>query len=408
MKRSDIKRRPLSDTVLERLEPEAVEYRENDGGGLYFRVKPSGVKSWTFRFKKPSGKWSWVGIGSYPALSGAMARKKAAELRAEAATGADITETGRARKQALMDAEQCTFELLAKEWLAARKPGWSEGTYDRALSGLELHVFPSVGKRPFTSIHSIEWMDILRSMEKKGILHRMATVRRHCKEVYDFARVTGRINQNPLEGLNRFLQSKPDKNFAHVPLAQLPDLLNAIRAYPHAKDIGLGLQLLVLTALRPGEVRCAEWDEIDFDNALWTIPAERMKKRREHLVPLSKQAVAVLKELFQLTGAYPLVLPGRTDRKKPRSNMVFNMALRRIGYDGRQTGHGFRHIASTILRENGFHRDYVEAQLSHVEGGVSGVYNKATYIAQRRDMMQWYADYLDALAKGNVLQFKQS
>jgi integrase len=133
-----------------------------------------------------------------------------------------------------------------------------------------------------------------------------------------------------------------------------------------------------------------------------------MKKRREHVVPLSRQALDVLQELQQFTGAYPLLFPGRIDHKKPRSNMVFNMALRRMGYDGRQTGHGFRHIASTLLRENGFHRDYVEAQLSHVEDGVAGVYNKATYLAQRKGMMQWYADHLDALERDNVVPFKRA
>ncbi|MNF87586.1 Prophage CP4-57 integrase [compost metagenome] len=159
----------------------------------------------------------------------------------------------------------------------------------------------------------------------------------------------------------------------------------------------------MLTGVRPSELREAPWSEFDLAKKLWSIPAERMKKRRDHLVPLSRQALEALKELQTINGRYPLLFPGRNDRKKARSNMAFNMALRRMGYDGRQTGHGFRHIASTTLRENNFPREHVEAQLAHVEGGVSGIYNKAIYLEQRRKMMQWYSDHLDKLERGNVI-----
>ncbi|MDO9521500.1 MAG: tyrosine-type recombinase/integrase [Pseudohongiella sp.] len=399
MKRSQIKRRPLSDSVLANLESEEKEYREHDDSNLYFRVKPNGKKSWTLRYKTPNGKWSWAGLGSYPAVTATMARKKAAKLREQAYQGEHITKISRLRKQALQEAETDTFEKLATEWLLARRPSWTDGTYKRAKGGLELHIFPTVGKRPFVSIHPMEWMDLLREMEKKGIFERLGNVRRHCKEIYDLARVTGRITHNPLDGLNRFLQAPSNENFAHVTEKDLPPLMAAMRAYPHAFDVRLALRLLMLTAVRPSELREAQWTEFDLEAGLWTIPAERMKKRRDHLVPLSRQALDTVKELKVITGAYPLLLPGRNDRKKPRSNMVFSMALRRMGYGGKQTAHGFRHIASTILRNNDFHRDYVESQLSHVEGGVSGVYNKATYLPQRREMMQWYADYLDNLGQ---------
>lgn len=160
----------------------------------------------------------------------------------------------------------------------------------------------------------------------------------------------------------------------------------------------------MLTGVRPSELREASWEEFDRKAGIWVIPAERMKKRRTHTVPLSRQALDALEELHKLTGAYPLLFPGRNQRTKPRSNMAFNMALRRMGYAGRQTGHGFRHIASTTLRENGFPKDHVEAQLAHTEDGVSGVYNKAQYLEQRATMMQWYADHLDTLEAGNVVQ----
>ncbi|MCV4097216.1 tyrosine-type recombinase/integrase [Pseudomonas aeruginosa] len=404
MKRSEIKRRPLADTTLAGLEPEATPYRELDGAGLYFRVKPNGQKSWNFRYKKPDGKWSWLGLGSYPEVSGSAARQKAAELRADAADGKSPLATKHARKASELEAANSTFEALAREWIKVRLPGWADNTAKRTVGALELHAFPVFGKRLYTEILPIEWMEFFKGMEQKGIIEQMGRVRRSCKEIYDLARVTGRAVHNPLDGLSRFLQSKPAENYAHVSAKELPALLRAIGAYPHAHDLRLGLRLLMLTGVRPSELREAAWEEFDRNAGLWTIPAERMKKRRAHTVPLSRQALDALEQLHRMTGVYPLLFPGRNDRTKPRSNMAFNMALRRMGYEGRQTGHGFRHIASTTLREHGFAKEHVEAQLSHAEDGVAGVYNKAIYLEQRRTMMQWYADHLDELERDNVVK----
>lgn len=396
MKRSEIKRRPLADTVLASLEPEQKAYREHDGGGLYFRVKPNGHKSWEFRYKRPDGRWSWAGVGAYPETSGALARKKAAEHRAALAAGGEVVTSQAVKAEARMAAGQ-SFEALAREWFAARKHSWQPGTAARIIGSLELHVFPTMGARDFTHILPIEWMDFFRRMEKKGIIDQTGNVRRYCRDIYDLARVTGRAVHNPIEGLHKYLSTRPAQNYAHVTLAELPDLIAAIKSYPHATDVSIGLQLLMLTCVRPSELREAAWAEFDLAGRLWSIPAERMKKRRDHIVPLSAQAVELLRRLHYLNGAHPLLFPGRNDRTKPRSNMVFSMALRRLGYGGRQTGHGFRHIASTVLRENGFAREHVEMQLAHVEQGVAGVYNKAIYLEQRRHMMQWYADLLDSL-----------
>ncbi|MEC9483357.1 MAG: tyrosine-type recombinase/integrase [Halomonas sp.] len=404
MKRSAIKRRPLADTVLATLEPEAKAYREHDGKGLYFRVKPNGSKSWELRYKKPDGKWSWIGLGAYPTTSGTLARQKAEQLRADAADGKNPIATKRARTAEEREAANNTFEALAREWHAAKRPSWTDGTATRVLGALELHVFPVFGKRPYTEILPLEWMEFLRDMEKKGIIEQTSRVRGICKEVYDLARVTGRAVHNPLEGLHKFLTTRKAANYSHVSQEELPALLRAIRSYPSAVDVRIGLFLLSRLAVRPTELRAASWSEFDLEQGLWTIPAERMKKRREHLVPLPKQAIAALKELHIITGSYSLLFPGRSDHTQPRSNTVFLMALRRLGYEGRQTGHGFRHIASTILNEHGFDENHIEAQLSHVKDGVAGVYNKAVYLKPRTHMMQWYADYLDGLEQGNVVE----
>ena len=412
MKRCDIKRRPLADTVLATLEPETKEYRELDGNALYLRVRPDGSKSWQLRYKKPDGKWSWLGLGGYGGgdhqLSGAQARQKAAELREDAAKGGNPLATKRARKAAEIEATNNTFEHLAREWFTAKRKSWTDGTATRTIGALELHVFPVFGKRIYTEILPMEWMEFLRGMERKGIIEQTSRVRARCQEIYDLARVTGRATHNPLEGLQKFLQTKPSENYAHVPVNELPPLLRAIRAYPSAIDVRIGLHLLSMLACRPSELREAQWDEFDLDKALWTIPAERMKRRREHLVPLPHQAVESLRDLYHLTGDYPLLFPGRSDTTKPHSNTVFLMALRRLGYEGRQTGHGFRHIASTILNEHGFDENHIEAQLSHIKEGVAGVYNKAQYLVQRATMMQWYADYQDTLAKGNIVSINRA
>ncbi|MBU2329803.1 MAG: tyrosine-type recombinase/integrase [Alphaproteobacteria bacterium] len=408
MKRSEIKRRPLADTVLATLEPESSVYRELDGNGLYFRVKPSGQKSWELRYKKADGKWSWLGMGGYPEVSGALARQKAAKLRDSTAKDGSALATKRAIRASEIEAANNTFEHLAREWYAVKCKTWTEGTAVRTIGALEKHVFPVFSKRPYTGIMPMEWMEFLRGMEQTGIVEQTSRVRGMCREIYDLARVTGRATHNPLEGLHKFLLTKPVENFAHVGLVELPALLRAIRAYPHAADVRIGLQLLTMLACRPSELREASWEEFDLEAALWLIPAERMKRRREHLVPLPCQAVALLRELHNITGSYPLLFPGRSDTTKPRSNTVFLMALRRLGYEGRQTGHGFRHLASTILNENGFDSQHVEAQLSHVKEGVRGVYDKSTYLEQRKLMMQWYADHLDKLAAGNVVVLKRA
>lgn len=412
MKRRDIRKRPMADTTLASLEPEAKEYRELDGNGLYLRVKPDGSKSWQLRYKKPDGKWSWLGLGAYGngshQLTGKQAREKAAELQADASEGKNPLATKRARKAAELEASNNTFEHLAREWWATKCPSWAPSTATRTMGALELHVFPVFGKRPYHAILPMEWMEFLKVMEAKGIIEQTTRVRAMCREIYDLARVTGRATYNPLEGLHTFLQSRKKENFAHVSQEELPALLRAIRSYPSSTDIRIGLHLLSMLACRPSELREARWSEFDLDKALWTIPAERMKRRREHLVPLPRQALELLQDLHKMTGAYALLFPGKSDTTKPRSNTVFLMALRRLGYEGRQTGHGFRHIASTLLNDRGFDENHIEAQLSHIKEGVAGVYNKAQYLNQRIEMMQWYADHLDKLAAGNVVEFKRA
>ena len=408
MKRSEIKRRPLSDTVIANLEADLKEYRELDGYGLYIRVKPDGNKSWQLRYKKPDGKWSWLGLGGYPEISGLLARKKAKELLDDVSRGENPIISKQERKRQELEQNNATFELLAREWLDTKVNTWVDGTMTRNKSALEKHIFPIFGKRLYTTIKPIEWMNHLKGIQQEqGIYEQVNRIRAMCRDIYDFAKVTGRMDYNPVEGIQKYLQQGKKENMAHVSEQELPTLLRAINNYP-SFDVRMGLRLLTMLFCRPTELREAKWDEFDLEQGLWNIPEYRMKKRREHVVPLSTQAVIILKELqtYQTNSEY--LFPSRSDKSKPKSDTVFIMALRRMGYEGRQTPHGFRHVASTLLNNRGFDERHIEAALAHVKDGVAGVYNKAQYLQDRANMMQWYASHLEEIADQSIIQFKKA
>lgn len=341
MKRSDIKKWPLSDTILANLEPESKEYRELDGEGLYSRVKPDSKKAWLFRYKKANGKWSRLGIGTYPELSGAGARKKAREIIKDISHGDNPIITKQERKRQELEQHNATFEVLAREWLDTKANTWVQDTMTRNKSALEKHVFSVFGKRLYTSIKPIEWMNHLKGIQQKqDIYEQVNRVRAMCRDIYDFAKVTGRMDYNLVEGIRKYLQQGKKENMAHVTEQELPALLRAINNYPTI-DVRMGLQLLAMLFCRPTELRGAKWEEFDLEQGLWNIPEHRMKKRREHVVPLSTQAVTILRELQTYETNSEYLFPSRSDKNKPKSDTVFIMALRRMGYEGRQTPHGF-------------------------------------------------------------------
>ena len=265
MKRTDIKRRPLADTVLATLEPESKEYRELDGNGLYFRVKPDGNRSWQLRYKKADGKWSWLGIGGYPEISGQLARKKAQELLNDISKGDNPIITKQERKRQELEQNNATFEVLAREWLDTKKESWVQDTMTRNKSALEKHIFPIFGKRLYTTIKPIEWMNLLKSIQQeKGIFEQVNRMRAMCRDIYDFAKVTGRMDYNPVEGIQKYLQQGKKQNMLHVAEPELPALLRAINNYP-TMDVRIGLQLLAMLFCRPTELRQAKWQEFDLD-----------------------------------------------------------------------------------------------------------------------------------------------
>lgn len=228
MKRTQIKRRPLSDTVLSSLEPEEKIYRVSDGNGLYFRVKPTGQKSWELRYKREDGKWSFLGLGTYPSLNGAQARKKVRQMQLDAAYNNEPIASKKAKKKAKAIEESKTFEKLALEWFETRQKSWDSKNAKRVLAALQLHVMPVFGQRQYTDISSMEWMNFFRAMEDRGIFEQTSKIRRNCADIYALAQVTGRAINNPIEGIHRFLNSKPAENYSHVSIEEFPEL-NQIR-----------------------------------------------------------------------------------------------------------------------------------------------------------------------------------
>lgn len=402
MKRTDSIKKPMKDTVLSSLEPESKEYRINDGNNLHFVVNPKGNKRWELRYKKPSNlKQSWLGLGTYPEVSGKFARQKADEARLLLADGIDPREHREEQKRALLNSDQFSFKSLAEEYCKSKK--WTDATRVRNEGALKNHVYPVMGNRDYRKITKKEWLDLIQQIQQKPhpktgnpIIEMGDRVRGLCKDIYDLAEVTMRIDHNPLSGIEKFITKHESQNMLHVKIDELPKLLVNIRSYP-SRVTSIGLQLLSMLACRPTELREAVWSEFNLDKGIWVIPSERMKKRVEHTIPLPTQALTLLYELKSYSGNSAYLFKSRSNSSKPVSDNTFNKALKTLGYQSKQTPHGFRHIFSTQLREIGFTRDHVEAALAHKISGVEGVYNKAIYIDQRKEMMQKWADHLDEL-----------
>lgn len=397
MKRSEIKKRPLSPAVLDGLEPEEKEYRELDANGLYFRVQPSGKKSWLFRYKKENGKWSWLSIGSYPAMKAVVARKKAAEFQENIYAGVQL-ETKRKIKQYKIEQENLLFSVLMNDWLATKNGNWDAVTYDKAVKSINRHIIPAFGERNYLEIAPHEWLDFFRGLQEDlGIYTQVEKLRSYCRSAYNLAKFKNKIESNPLDGMTEFLNKGDRGNMKYVELDQVGRLIKEIRQHP-SRPVAIGLELLALLFPRPSELREAVWDDFNLDQAEWIKPAEKTKTGIVHAVPLPQQAVELLRELHTYKTESEYLFPSRDSYEKPISNMTFNVALNRLGYQGRQNPHGFRHIASTALNNKFSDKSQViEACLGHIKKGVKGKYDKAQHFDERIEIMQWWADELDQI-----------
>ena len=395
---------PLTVLQVKNAAPREKDYGLADGGGLFLWVRAGGSKSWRFRFRL-DGKQSHISLGTIQKVSLAQARQLAAGARQLVAQGRHPgLERKTARAQAAIS-RATTFRALALEWHAHKSQLWSEGYATDVMEAFELDIFPTLGGLPLIEIRPLQWLEVFRRIESRGALEKLRKTRQRCQEVYRYAIATGRAEYNPIADIGGALRTPVTRHYPFLPIAEIPELLRAIQACAASDTVKIAARLLILTGVRTAELRCAPWAEFDLDAALWEIPAERMKARRPHLVPLSRQAVTALRELQRITGGYTLAFPGRTDPARPMSEAAVNQLLKRSGYEGRATGHGFRHTLSTTLHERGYPSDWVETQLAHADKNtIRGTYNHATYLESRRDMLQWYADNLDSLASSAAVE----
>jgi len=393
---------PLNARQIDTAKPKEKIYKLADGGGLYLQVNVNGSKYWRMKYRF-AGKEKKLSFGTYPDVSLADARAKREEARKILAADNDPGEVKKAEQLAKKNSIENTFEAIATEWYTAKMPNWSENYTSYVIRAFKNNVFPYIGSRPIDGIKPLELLSVLQRIEKRGAPELASKVRQRCGEVFRYAIVTGRAEHNPAPDLASALQGHQKQHYPFLSATELPEFLSKLELYTGSVITQLATCLLMLTGLRTVELRMAEWDEIDFDNNVWEIPKSRMKMRRPHLVPLSTQAIHALRRLEQLTGSYKLIFSGRNDVNKPMSEASINMVLKRIGYDGRATGHGFRHTMSTILHEQGFNTAWIEMQLAHVDKNtIRGTYNHAQYLEQRREMLQWYGDFIDSITKSKL------
>lgn len=402
---------PLTDAACKNAKCPADKARArlSDSGGLYLEVMPTGGKHWRWKYRH-GGKEKRLALGSYPAVPLAKARRDRDDARDVLKTGRDPVGAKKEAKAADQARRDNTFKAVALDWFDHWKGPKSERHAENVRRRLEADVYPELGALPITDINAPRLLAMAKKIEKRGALDVAKRMLQTSGQILRYAVAHGLLERNPATDVKPADALKPrtKKNFARLDARELPELLRKINAYAGSPFTRLAMQLMALTFVRTGELIGARWEEFDLDVAEWRIPAERMKMKTPHIVPLSKQAVGVLQCLHEIRGLAGLVFPGERDHEKPMSNNTILGALKRMGYAGRMTGHGFRGIASTILHEKGYRHDVIELQLAHQErDDVSAAYNHATYLKERRELMQAYADHLDFLRDGaKILPFK--
>lgn len=390
----------LTDVKVRTAKPLDKPYKLADGGGLYLLVNANGSRYWRMKYRV-MGREKLLSIGVYPDVSLAVARQKRDEARRSLAAGEDPGAIKKAEKQARKIATANTFESIAREWHKAKADRWSLRYREEILSTFEKDIFPYIGIKPIADIKPLELLETLKRMEKRGALEKMRKVRQRCGEVFRYAIITGRAEYNPAPDLAGALAVHKKQHLPFLTAQELPSFLEDLAGYTGSIITKTATYLIMYTGVRTQELRFARWQDIDLENAMWEVPAEHMKMRRPHKVPLSRQAISLLKQLKPITGHYPFIFIGRNDQRKPISKESINQVIELLGYKGRLTGHGFRHTMSTILHEQGFNSAWIELQLAHVDkNAIRGAYNHAQYLEGRREMMQWYADYLSGLVEG--------
>lgn len=393
----------LTNTACANAKTKETAYKLTDGQGMYLEIRPNGSKYWRMAYRI-HGKQKLLAIGVYPETSLKDARDARAAARKLLKDGIDPSKNKRHEKRKATINANNTFEAVAREWHDNQKSRWSENHTQNVLHRLETDVFPYIGSDSIADLEALHLLDMLRKIEKRGALDIAGRTRQLCGQVFRYGIQTGRCKHDPSRDLQGALKTRKTEHFAAIETKEIPELLTALerndaRLYARTRR---AIKLSLLTFVRPGELRKATWDEIDFQAKRWLIPAERMKMRRDHIVPLSRQAIEILKEQKEETNhlSTNLVFPSQIRPKDPMSDGTVRIALQKLGFKDRMTAHGFRALARTAIREKlDYEPDVIECQLAHKAAGPLGeAYNRAQFLQQRTVMMQEWSDYLDTVA----------
>lgn len=379
---------------IEAAKPTDKSYRLADSGGLFLFVPPSGKKVWRMRYRF-EGKEKTLVIGPYPEIPLTEARAKQSEAKMKLLSGVDPAEQKQAIKKKEKEELADTFGDIFREWHTHKSKVWSKGYADEMMSMFTDDILPIIGHLKMDDVEPMVLLKVIRLFEERGAMERADKARRRCGEVFSYAIVTGRARFNPSRDLAGAMRGYRKKNYPFLPMHRIHEFQNALNAYGGWIVTKIATQILHYTAMRTIELRSLVWAGIDYENRLISVDPEVMKGRRLHVIPMSDQVIELFRFLQNITGQYELCFPGRNDRKKPISENAILGVIRNIGYEGQTSGHGFRHQFSTVLNEKHWNSDAIEMQLAHVSGGTRSVYNHAAYLDTRREMMQWWADYLD-------------
>ncbi len=395
----------LTAVAVKNYKPKQKPFKVAAGRGLHLLIKPTGAKFWVFRYRF-EGKENSLSMGRHPDVSLADAEQKVREAHKSIADGVDPSDKRKDTKAEKEANKANTFELWGKQW-------WSHWHIDKSPRHaeyvnrrLEADIYPSIGKLPINEIEAHQVVEAIKAIAERGALDIAKRAHQTIGQVFRYAiahNKASKATRNPASDIkpSDIIQSRPKQNYARVELKELPQLLRALDASNSQALTRLAVKLIGLTFVRTSELINARWDEFDFDENQWRIPAERMKMKTPHIVPLSRQSLQVLEQLKPISGHRELVFPNQNGNNKPMSNNTILKALELVGYKGRMTGHGFRGLASTALHEQGYDHQHIELQLAHQERNqVSASYNHALYLKQRTAMMQYWADYLDELKAG--------
>lgn len=397
---------PLSDAQIKGTKPAPKEFNLADGDGLYLRVKPNGNKTWLFNYTKPiSEKRSNLKIGDYPAISLKDARAKRQEYRELLAKGIDpqqhIAELVQQKKFTALN----TFEAVAMDWFKLKivKDKLSERYAFNIERSLQNHLFPFFGSYPISALTAPLVIDALKPLAAKGTLETVSRLCQRINEIMTYAVNTGIIHHNPLAGIKEAFETAPTENMPTLKPEELPELMQALSKASIKIITRCLIEFQLHTMARPSEAAGAKWAEFDLEQKLWNIPAQRMKKRRPHSVPLTDQVIALLEVVRPISGRSEYVFPADRDPKKPTNSETANMALKRMGFKNRLVAHGLRALASTTLNDQGFDADVIEMALAHIDKNqVRAAYNRAKYLERRRIMMQWWSEHIVKASTGNL------